>query len=248
VHWPPMSKKPQERDARPALPTERHTAGERLDELTELLIRLDAAREHERQKLAEQLHSKVVSSLSAVKMECDWLVRARKADEETVRRMARVCDTLAETIQFTRRVIDQLWPAIVEHLGLAAAVKQQIADFQSRTKAEVRADVDDDVDRVPQGHAITLYRLVQQTLLHYTESDPPPQLALTLRRMNGGIELGVEDLTAQGRALAAMSSDSDALALIEERVQRLGGQFEIRNATRGGMRVYVSLPLSGQSA
>ena len=240
-----MSRKPQEHRSSANPPSQRPDAGQRLDDLTELLIRLDAAREHERQNLAEQLHGKVVSSLSAIKMECDWLMRARKGDEESLRRMARVSETLLETIQFTRRVIDQLWPAIVEHLGLAAAVKQQLADFQSRTKAQVRASISDAVDRVPQSHAITLYRLVQQALSHYSESQPVPQLGLTLHTAGNDVELQVEDLTPDGQALAAMSADSDALMLIEERVGRLGGQFEIGNTARGATRVRVSLPLPG---
>src|SRR5258705_2933461 len=48
---------------------------ERTEELTDLLHRLDSLRDQERMQLSRELHDTLVSTLSATKVECDWLVR-----------------------------------------------------------------------------------------------------------------------------------------------------------------------------
>src|ERR1700675_3624677 len=118
------------RSRRSAAVTKPNKSLERLEQVTDLLHGLDSLRDQERMHMSRELHDTLVSTLSATKLECDWLLRAQPASAaENQRRLSRVSGSLAEAIGFTRRVIDQLWPAAVQHLGLEAAIQGQLADL-----------------------------------------------------------------------------------------------------------------------
>src|SRR6185503_814955 len=87
---------------------------ERVEQLADLLRRLDNLRDEERKDLSRRLHDTLVSTLSATKLECDWMIRAQPANPvDGQRRLARLSESIGEAIQFARQLIDQLWPVAV---------------------------------------------------------------------------------------------------------------------------------------
>src|SRR4051794_25805437 len=106
-------------------------------------------------------------------MECDWLLRPQRSDEAMRPRLKRLSEELGATIQFTRHLINELWPAIVGHLGLSSAVQQQLADIRARTDASIELVIEGDVDDIPEARAIELYRLVQHVLQQCETQSPP---------------------------------------------------------------------------
>src|SRR5215207_7569753 len=147
-------------------------AEQALEELRRLLARLDAAHEAQCQTIAHELHQKVVGSLSAVKMQCDWLLRRERTDDAVRARLQQLSEQVSDTIQYTRHLIGEVWPAIVGHLGLSSAIQQQVADTRTRSAITIEVAIDDDVDDINEESAITLYRLTQLALAG-GELDPP---------------------------------------------------------------------------
>lgn len=213
------------------------TAAERLEQFRLLLSRVDAAHDAQRQTLARELHHKVVGSLSALKMECDWLLRPQRGDDAVRPRLQRLGEELGATIQFTRQLINELWPAIVGHLGLSSAIQQQVADTSSRTDASIEVSIEGDVDDMPETRAIALYRLVQH-VLDQCEGEQPRvrQAQIVLRRKGAAVELHIE--------LDAAVAPDDTLLVAQERVSRLGGQLMTGASEKGGSCIDVVLPVA----
>ena len=231
---PKSGNRPKTRAANPA--------SERVEELSDLLHGLETTRDQERKRLSRELHDTLVSTLSATKLECDWLLRASNAGEdENRRRLTRVSKSLTDAILFTRRVIDQLWPAVVQHLGLVTAINHQLSELRSRAGVDVQVDTEGDVETLPETHALTLYRAVQETLELSSEQEPPSQVQLSLRRSGKGIELRI----AQDRAATPEEPGQAQLGslLLKERVQRLGGECLLANEGRGKVHLRLFLPL-----
>ena len=207
----------------------------RLEELRGLLARMDAAHDAQRERLARELHHKIVGSLSAAKMECDWLLRRERADDALRPRLQRLSDELGETIQYARCLIGELWPSIVSHLGLASALQQEVADMRSRSAVSIDLDIEGDVDGIGEVPAIALYRLTQQVLAGCAAD--PPQLGaarIALRRADGNVELHIE--------LDAALAWDDTWLLLEERVAHLGGQLAWDQAEPERTSIDVVLP------
>jgi two-component system sensor histidine kinase UhpB len=233
-------KKPRSRPSADA--TRSNPSLERTEQLSDLLHRLDTLRDQERMQLSRELHDTLVSALSASKLECDWMLRAqRENDAENHRRLSRVSGSLAEAIQFTRQVMDGLWPAAVQHLGLIAALEGQLADLRARGGFEVRPDVKGDMESLPEVHAMTLYRAVKETLNLTPEDASSTNIELSLRRTPKGVELRV---IFPGSALRRESSrfELDG-ALMRERVLRLRGEYLLEEASGGNAQLHLFLPL-----
>jgi len=220
--------------------TRRRTA-RRIEQLTELLHELDSMRDRERKQLARDLHDTLVASLSATKLECDWLLRARQAGEpQREQRLSRLSAALADAIQFTRTVIDQLWPVAVQHLGLIAALRAQLSVTDPGFASEKQPEVEGDVDALPETHALTLYRAVQDVLKH-VEGATPVRAELAIRRRGNGVELRLK-LDSAVRGGAAFSQLS--VGLTRERVLQLGGTYLLASADRSAcLRVFLPLPM-----
>jgi len=214
----------------------------RVEELTELLHRLDTTRDQERKQLSRELHDTLVGTLSATKLECDWLLRSSNpAEAESKRRLASVSQSLTDAILFTRRLIDQLWPAVIQHLGLVTAIRHQLSELHSRSGLDVQVDTEGDVDALPELHALTLYRAVQETLECCLRQEPQSQVRLTLRRSGDGIELQIAQDGGANR-LEHRAARFDSL-LVRERVLRLGGEILLANEGEGRVCLRLFLPL-----
>jgi len=174
-------------------PAAARNAEDALEELRRLLAQLDAAHEAQCQTLANDLHQRVVGSLSAVKMQCDWLLRRERTDDAVRARLQQLSEQVSDTIQYTRHLIGELWPAIVRHLGLSSAIQQQVADTRTRSTVSIEVAIDRNVDDIDEESAITLYRLTQQALAG-CEADPPLVHAahIALHRTGAGVELDIE--------------------------------------------------------
>jgi signal transduction histidine kinase len=215
---------------------------ERTEQLADLLQRLDSLRDQERKHLSRELHDTLVSTLSATKLECDWLLREWPVGEtENQRRLSRVSGSLAEAIQFTRQVIDQLWPAAVQHLGLVAAIQGYLAELRVRRGVDIQPDVQGDMETLPEVHAMTLYRAVQETLKLSAKDASPPRTHLMLRRSHKGIELQLALPTATHWD-APVCEQLDG-ALMRERVLRLRGEYLLADDGEGTVRLRLFLPL-----
>jgi signal transduction histidine kinase len=214
-----------------------------MEQLADLLHRLDSLRDQERKHLSRELHDTLVSTLSASKLECDWLLRGPPAGEaENQRRLSRVSGSLAEAIQFTRQVIDQLWPAAVQHLGLVAAIQGQLSDLRARWGVDVQPDVQGDMETLPEEYAMTVYRAVQETLKLSAKDASSPRFHLALRRTNKGIELQLAVPGSETRRDAPVSEQLDG-ALMRERVLRLRGEYLLTDDGEGTVRLRLFLPL-----
>src|SRR4051812_12947954 len=211
------------------------TAEDALEELRRLLAQVDAAHEAQCQTMAHELHQKVVGSLSAVKMQCDGLLRRERTDDAVRARLLQLSEQGSDTIQYTRPLIHELWPAIVGHLGLSSAIQQQVMDMRTRTTAAINVSIEGDVDDMEEESAITLYRLAQQALAG-CESDPPLVRAvrILLHRTDAGVELDIE--------LDGTIAADEALRLAQERIARLGGQLTWGSGPEGKNVLAVLMP------
>src|SRR4051794_41942572 len=89
------------------------TAEDALEELRRLLAQVDAAHEGQCQTMAHDLHQKVVGSLSAVKMQCDWLLRRERTDDAGRARLQQLSEQGSDTNQDTPQLNHELWAADV---------------------------------------------------------------------------------------------------------------------------------------
>jgi PAS domain S-box-containing protein len=228
--------------------TERKLATLALEHSQEELRRLSAslthAREEERRHVARELHDELGQRLSALKLDVAALLAQPAArDGATGERLRAVLEGVDGAVAATRRIAADLRPAMLDDLGLNAALEWLVADLAQRAQLEIELHGEPLDDSLGEAATTTIYRIVQEGLTNVTRHAQARRARVELHRDGSELLVGIED---DGRGLAPGDTDkrsSSGLAGIRERARILDGSATICNRAGGGCRLEVRLPL-----
>ena len=221
----------------------------RLD-LERLSARLVDVQEQERRSLARELHDEVGQALTAIKMSVGVALRTPGTHPRAHAALEEARGVAETTLQGVRDLSQLLHPSMLDDFGLPETLAAYLRNFSKRTGIRAHFSHDDRTDRMPPDVEVCLYRIVQEALTNVARHSGALSCAVSLRRLDGQVELVVED---SGRGMAAASGGADArrglgLMGMRERAQSLSGRFSIDNRPEGGTRVIVTLPVGANAA
>jgi signal transduction histidine kinase len=202
-----------------------------------LVVEALEAEDRERRKLAEALHDEALQNILAARQD---LEDARAGLDGAVDRMD---VALERTVRQLREAVFELHPAILEQAGLAAALdavaEQQGRRGRFRPRVEVEADAAGIDDQL-------MFSIGRELITNAAKHARAREVSVRVARENGSLVLEVADdgvgCDEAGR-LAARKGGHIGLASTAERVDALGGRFDVESAPGEGMRVRVAIPL-----
>jgi signal transduction histidine kinase/ligand-binding sensor domain-containing protein len=215
------------------------------DRLRRVTRRLEVAKEDERKRIAGELHDEMGQALTAVKINLQLLPGNPDPDW--------IAERSAETVALVDRMIQKirdlsltLRPALLDELGLAAALRA-FAESQARLAGiEVRVDASPDVGGLPPEIEIAAFRMVQESITNVIRHAGAKQATVTVRRVENDLKIVVRD---DGRGFDVSEAMERAgrgraigLAGIQERVHGLGGEFAVESSPGEGTAVHVCIP------
>src|SRR5262249_42269915 len=98
---------------------------ERTRELSALSNHLQALSEREKSELARKLHDELGALLTAAKMDLSWL-QSRLEGAAIQDRLSQLGGVLDEAMNLKRQVVEELRPSLLDHFGLATAVRAYV--------------------------------------------------------------------------------------------------------------------------
>src|SRR5258706_4119200 len=98
----------------------------RTHELSSLSGFLQTHAEREKADLARELHDELGGILTPAKMDLAWLQGRLGGDAEYGERMNRLANLIDQGIDLKRRIIENLRPSLLDHLGLASALQRYV--------------------------------------------------------------------------------------------------------------------------
>ena len=212
----------------------------RTAELTELARHLQTAREDERQHLARELHDELGALLTTAKLDAARLKsRIGNGPPEALERLAHLGQTLDAGIALKRRIIEDLRPSMLEHLGLATSLETLVQEFGAQSGLQVQVALQP-LTLAP-AVQLTAYRLVQEALTNIAKHAQARTLSLTLSAAEGGARLVVQD---DGRGFEPATAPRSAHGLVgmRYRVVSDGGRLQLQSAPGQGTRIEAWLP------
>jgi PAS domain S-box-containing protein len=222
--------------------------------LRELSGRLLAAQDAERRRIARELHDTTAQTLAALCMNLTMLeTQIPGAPERAGQLLADALALGARAAQEVRTMSYLLHPPILEHAGLAGAIKEYAAGFSRRSGIQVQVNIGDGVGRFPPEVELALLRLVQESLGNVHRHSGSPTAAIGLRLLDGTVVLDVAD-AGKGFRLPEGAAEGEehigvGIAGMRERLRHLGGRLEIESSQRGTtVRATLPLPDGGASA
>jgi PAS domain S-box-containing protein len=233
--------------------TEAKEAEEKLREyarhMQSLSRRLLEAQEAERRRLAGELHDEIGQVLTAVHLSVQ-MVRTQ-CDSEAAPYLDEASAVVARAIGQVRQLSLDLRPSMLDDLGLATALRWYANRLT--TAAGLALEFEDGVGgpRLPAAVETAGFRVGQEALTNIARHAQARQVWVELRQEDGLFCLMVRDDgvgfdVAQARKRAAHGGSYGLLGM-QERVDLLGGRFEIESAPGRGtvVRAWFRLDAPG---
>ena len=230
--------------------TERKQADEQLrasqERLRQLAARVVEAREEERTRIARELHDELGQVLTGLNMRLESLAadcsgnRASRA--EIGRHIARMSEIVRTSIGSVKRICAELRPSVLDHFGLAAAIKWQAQEFESGTGIKCAiTQMPENLVFTPE-QSTTVFRIFQEILTNVARHARASRTSVTLSTGPKWLTLSVRD---NGVGLRKDKQDDPrALGLLgmRERASLLGGTIQFKAVRGRGTNVTLRLP------
>jgi PAS domain S-box-containing protein len=237
--------------------SERKLAEERLratlEEVRMLSGRLSTTQEAERTRIARELHDELGVGLTCLKIDLSRLntmvsegaaAGARKKAGDKIRSMVEQIDM---TIASVQRLVTELRPAVLDDLGLVAAIEWQCQDFQKRTGIPCTCVTSADDLAVESERATALFRICQEALTNTARHAQATAVTIKLESRIDYLQLVVAD---NGVGIPNTKvSDRRSLGLLgmKERVALFDGEITIRGNPGNGTIVTARLVRGSKS-
>jgi two-component system, sensor histidine kinase LadS len=204
------------------------------------------SQEHERKRIAAELHDSVGQSLMLIKNKL-LLVKKRVNEPQQVYRQAEdLTQTVANTIHEVRSISYALRPFQLDMLGLTHSIQSLAEEVAEAGGIHIEVEADSIDNFFPKSEEINLYRIVQESLNNIIKHSGATKARLTLSREEQVVQLKIED-NGKGmnlNAAAAANKQGFGLLGIQERLNILAGNWLIKEAVPHGTIIHISIPIS----
>jgi signal transduction histidine kinase len=159
----------------------------------------------------------------------------------TTDRVGAALGVVEHSIVSLRRISEDLRPAMLDSLGLAAAVEHHVAQFSQRTGIPCHLSMNREEFELDDRLATTVFRIVQETLTNVARHAAATEVSVQIDETEDGIRLSMRD---NGRGFSG-ANDKKTFGLLgmRERIAMLGGRLEIDSRPGHGTRIDGWLPL-----
>ena len=199
------------------------------------------SQEDERARLARELHDGVSQALVATKL----LIESAQHEPEGAARLQELAlKQLNGTLAEVRHISHALRPALLDTLGLAAALQHLAGEFDAAGGTHFQAGVEGEEIELPEAVKTALFRIAQEALNNAARHAHATTVSVMLRfERDGGISLEVHD-DGQGfdaDAAQAVADQGLGLRSMRERAAALGARLSLVTAPGLGSRLTVKL-------
>jgi signal transduction histidine kinase len=211
----------------------------------ELLKRVVAAQESERQRIARELHDETGQALTAIGLGLRGASSAIDKNITKAKQNLRQLEAMsASSLDELQRLIANLRPAHLDDLGLVAATRWHTNEVMSHTGLEIQFSVIGKERPLHDTVKIATYRIVQEAITNVIKHADASKVYVEMCFQPNELCLVVSD---NGRGMEFKSESelmqrSWGLLGMRERTKLLDGEFHIESAPSKGVKIEVSIP------
>jgi signal transduction histidine kinase len=214
-------------------------------DLQRLSAQLIRAQEEERRTIARELHDEVGQVLTAIKVELAVAERGVAAAGGPAHSLESVRSITDGAIHSVRDLSRLLHPALLDDLGLPAAVDAHLKAFGTRHAIRVQLLHERMEQRLTPEIEAAVFRILQEGLTNVARHAGAKTVRVYLQRLASTVLMTVED-DGMGFDTSILEQPGRAGGLgligIRERVANFRGTLRIESTPSKGTRVTVELP------
>jgi PAS domain S-box-containing protein len=219
-------------------------------QLRALTSRLQSLREEERTWVAREIHDHLGQLLTALGLDLRLIERrlGTVADPETraglLAKISSARGLADETIAAVQKMASELRPAVLDRLGLEAAIETEANAFAGRTGLVMNLSLPADSGETPAAQATALFRIFQEVLTNVARHAHATSVSVRLQRSATEMVLTVRDDGVGIRDAQLQDATSLGLLGMRERAHILGGRLSITRNPDKGTAVEAAVPLA----
>ncbi len=214
----------------------------------ELLHQMVLAQEEERRHIARELHDEASQAMTAIAWELATAEGMMTNQPDEVRgRVVALRHLTDQIMNNLRQLITRLRPAMLDELGLVAALITYADDCSSRYPFLVETEITGQSRRLPPKIETTLYRIAQEAITNVAKHAQATHVSIRLHFDKQEVTLHVSDdgvgMDVAVARQAAASGTGWGLAGIRERIELVRGRLDIRSSPGNGTELCVEVPI-----
>lgn len=205
----------------------------------DLAARLLRAQESERSRIARELHDDICQRMLVLTVELKSLGGTNDNDRE-----GHAAEALAEAQGIAKSLHElshSLHPTKLQLLGLVASIDQLRRDL-SRIGIAIDFSHHDVPSTLPPDLRLCLFRIVQEAMQNAIKYSKASEVSVCLSGSSDRLTVTIRDNGVGFDVEAAWSRGLGLLSMVE-RVEALGGSFEIHSSPGAGAQLTASVPL-----
>jgi signal transduction histidine kinase len=207
------------------------------------------AAEEERMRIAGELHDGPIQQLTALALTLDLTtMQLDRGDEDALRTaLGKARAHAADQMQALRRMMIELRPPALDEIGLEAALRDYMTDYDRNSEARCEFAGELGERRLGASVETTLYRVAQEALMNVSKHARAAFVRVVLTSDADSVRLRVEDDGVgfdQVPSSELIKNGHFGLVGMRERVERAGGTWAVHGAAGGGTLIEVLLPLT----
>ncbi|NJD01865.1 MAG: sensor histidine kinase [Ruminiclostridium sp.] len=211
-------------------------------------LKIIKAQEDERQRVARDIHDGPAQLMSNVVLKAEICERMIDMDLEKAREeLQSLKKTVRESLQDVRKIIYNLRPMSLDDLGLVPTLQRYIMTFQEDTGISVSFKTRGAPDDVKPVISLTVFRIVQEAISNIKKHAGAKSVSINLEFSEKCLELYIYDDgsgfdTGKLNVRTGDMSSGFGLLGMKERVELLGGVFNINSELDKGTRLNIAIP------
>jgi signal transduction histidine kinase len=216
----------------------------RLSEQGAYAAHLLTVQEDERRRLAQDLHDDPVQTLTYHVRMLEQLSDDPNLAPDQAERVRRGGELATGVVNVLRTVIHGLRPPVLDDFGVAAALRQLVAEVRARHGISVRLQVSGEQVRLSAQSELAVYRVAQEALSNVVHHAQATTAWVDLEFGEEVVLTITDDGCGVPAASISSASSGGHLGLIgmRERVNLVGGSLEIHERMPHGTLVRATLP------
>ena len=213
--------------------------------LRNLSEHLQNVREEERASLSRELHDELGQQLTAISLDLHWL--KKMSVDSTPALQLKIKDALSivqEASATVKRINTELRPAILDDLGLFAAIEWQLRDFKQRNDIQIDFVCECDHLQINPLRSIAIFRMVQESLNNIAKHSKASNVSIKAFEDGENLNITITDDGVGFISEEVSKKLSFGLLGMNERANMLNGSAQIVSNVGIGTSVEICLPLA----
>lgn len=198
--------------------------------------------ERERYQLSRELHDELGSLLTAIKMDISWAIKhVKDVLPQVTEKLKKTNQYLDRSINFKREIVQNLHPAMIKSFGLIASLQNLIDEARTRNQWQMDIIMPEQEMAINETVSLIVYRLVQESLNNCSKYAQATEVSVHLMHDEQHIKLEIVD-NGIGFDPEKLTNTTNGISGMCNRVESIGGHYEISSAPQQGASTRVLLP------